>query len=158
MEKKILIKNSYYEGLLQDLFCGDDGFFAIFMHFFYQYNQIFCFNPDFKDVFKILYMKELEACELVSALIIEIGGDAKYYSAMRKYLSGLKIDYVKNLKVILENDVELVEKSLIDVKGVLSKIENPQIKTELRKILAIKNEELDIVKNAYLNLLQNKNS
>lgn len=158
MDKKIFVKNSYYEGLLQDLFCGNDGFFSIFMHFFYQYNQIFCFNQNFKEEFKLLCDKELEACEIISALIIQIGGDAKYYSSMRKFLSGSKIDYVKNFKMMLENDIELAEKSLLDVKSALCKIENMQIKTDLRKILVLKNEELEIIKKIYLNAIENKNS
>ena len=120
--------------------------------------QIFCFNQNFKEEFKLLCDKELEACEIISALIIQFGGDAKYYSSMRKFLSGSKIDYVKNFKMMLENDIELVEKSLLDVKSALCKIENMQIKTDLRKILVLKNEELEIIKKIYLNVIENKNS
>ena len=146
------IKNSYYEGLLQDLFCGNDGFFTIFLHFLYQFNQISVFYPNFEKEFEKLYHIEIEACNLLSKLIIEMGGDAKYYSSLKKYLSG-KIDYVKSLSVIIDIDLELVEKSLIDIKNVLSKIDNIKIKTELRKIVALKEDEEKIIKEIKIKLL-----
>ena len=87
------IKNSYYEGLLQDLFCGNDGFFTIFMHFLYQYNQIFVFYPKFEKEFEKLFQTEIEICNILSKIIIEMGGDAKYYSSTKKFLNG-NIDYI----------------------------------------------------------------
>lgn len=146
------IKNSYYEGLLQDLFCGNDGFFVIFMHFLYQFNQIFIFYPKFEKDFEKLYLLELEVCNILSRLIIEIGGDAKFYSSTKKYLSG-NIDYIKSLSPIVDIDLELVEKGLIDVKNVLSKIDNIRIKTELRKIVAYKENEEKILKDIKIKLL-----
>ena len=147
-----LFKNSYYEGLLQDLFCGKDGFFTVFMHFFYQKNQIFEYYPDFyKDFCEVLDF-ELKACSRLCELIIELGGDAKFYSSTKKYLSGSGVDYVKNLHAILELDIELVEKGRIDLKNVYSKVENANLRASLNEILILKNEELNILKNAYLNL------
>ena len=151
------IKNSYYEGLLQDLFCGNDGFFTIFMHFFYQKNQIFVFYPSFSKDFEKLVSLELESCNTLSRVINEMGGDSKYYSSSKKYIFG-KIDYVKNLESIVDLDLELVEKSLIDTKNVLSKVDNHKIKNQLENILSIKKEEEKILKNIKFNLFLIKNS
>lgn len=146
------IKNSYYEGLLQDLFCGNDGFFTIFMHFLYQYNQIFVFYPKFEKEFEKLFQTEIEVCNILSKIIIEMGGDAKYYSSTKKILNG-NIDYIKSLSSIIDVDLELVEKGLIDVKNVLSKVDNIRIKTELRKVVALKEFEEKILKEIKIKLL-----
>ena len=158
MKENFLTKNSYYEGLLQDLFCGNDGFFTIFLHFFYQFNQFFVYNNNFSQIFKFVYMKELENCEVISNLLILIGGDAKYYSSSKKFLSGSGIDYVKNLKSAFELDIELLEKSLIDVKNALAKIDNFEIKDKLKIIVKNKEEELDKLKNSFLQVLYFQNN
>lgn len=147
-----LFKNSYYEGLLQDLFCGKDGFFTVFMHFFYQKNQILINYPDYNKSFCELLSIELKVCESVSKVIIELGGDAKFYSSTQKYISGCGVDYVKNLASMLELDIELIEKNIIDLKGVYSKIENGNIRASLNEILILKNEEINILKNCFLSL------
>lgn len=153
---KLFLKNSYYEGLLQDLFGEKDGFFTILMHFLYQKNQIFINYPDFASDFEELLSLELKSCEKTSELIIGLGGDAKFYSSNKKYISGSGVDYVKNLRPILELDIELVEKSIIDIKNAYSKIENASVRAVLNEILIIKKDELNILKNCYL-LLENKN-
>ena len=158
MKGYFLTKNSYYEGLLQDLFCGNDGFFTIFLHFFYQFNQFFVYNNNFSSIFKFVYMKELENCEVVSNLLVLMGGDAKFYSSNKKFISGSGIDYVKNLKSAFELDIELVEKSLIDVKNALVKIDNAKIKEKLRIVIKNKEEELDKLKNGFVEMLNFQNN
>lgn len=158
MKGYFLTKNSYYEGLLQDLFCGNDGFFTIFLHFFYQFNQFLVYNNNFSSIFKFVYMKELENCEVVSNLLVLMGGDAKFYSSNKKFISGSGIDYVKNLKSAFELDIELVEKSLIDVKNALVKIDNTKIKEKLRIVIKNKEEELDKLKNGFVEMLNFQNN
>ncbi len=148
------IKNSYYEGLLQDLFCGNDGFFTIFLHFLYQFNQVSVFYPNFEKEFEKLYLLEIEVCNLLSKTIIEIGGDAKYYSSSKKFVTA-SIDYIKTLPLIVDVDMEFIEKNLIDLKNTLSKIDNVRIKTELRKVVAIKEQEEKILKEIKIKLLTN---
>ena len=158
MKGYFLTKNSYYEGLLQDLFCGNDGFFTIFLHFFYQFNQFLVYNNNFSSIFKLVYMKELENCEVVSNLLVLMGGDAKFYSSNKRFISGSGIDYVKNLKSAFELDIELVEKSLIDVKNALVKIDNTKIKEKLRIVIKNKEEELDKLKNGFVEMLNCQNN
>ena len=98
---------------------------------------------------------EEKACAKVSELIIELGGDAKFYSANRKFFSTSGLDYVKNLASILEMDIELVEKSVIDIRSAYAKIENASIRASLNEILIWKNEELKILKDCFL-MLENK--
>ena len=154
---RAMLKNSYYEGLLQDLFCGKDGFFPVFLHFFYQKNQIFVFYPDFYEDFSKLSLLEQQTSEKVCELLILLQGDAKYYSSNKQFFSGSGIDYVKKLDAILNYDIELVEKNIIDLKNAYSKIENADIRAGLSEIISVKKEELDILKNCYIKLENMKN-
>lgn len=154
MKDFLNVKNSYYEGLLSNLFCSNDGFFAVFMHFFYQFNQFSVFHNEVSEDFHILYEKELLCCEKISKMIISLGGDNKYYSASRRFISGANIDYIKNLKNSIELDVELIENNIIEVKNCLNKIENSEIKKQLKEVLDIKNEELAQIKAILLSIYQ----
>ena len=76
----------------------------------------------------------------------------------KKYISGSGVDYIKNLASMLELDIELIEKNIIDLKSVYSKVENGNIRASLNEILVLKNEEINILKNCFLGLenLNNK--
>ena len=62
------------------------------------------------------------------------------------------MDYIKNLASMLELDIELIEKNIIDLKSVYSKVENGNIRASLNEILVLKNEEINILKNCFLGL------
>lgn len=154
--KNLYKTNSYYEGLLQNFFAGSDGCFAVFMHFFYQYNQSAVYFPQFEECFKILYMTELENCQILSQILIKMGGDNKFYSSSRKFLSGNNVDYIKNISKIFLLDIELLEVNILEVKGIICKIDNQNIKKELVSILQNKKDSLKILKENYFknNLLE----
>lgn len=149
--------NSYYEGLIQNLFGGGKGCFSSFMNFFYQKSQVKQFSPENCDCMQFLCEKELENCEILSELLIKIGGDNRYYSSSRKYLSGYNIDYSKSNSKMFISDVELLEIGIIEVKNVIQKIENKFIKEKLKKILDNKKSELKYLKETFFknNLLKN---
>ncbi len=146
---EILKLNSYYEGLLQNLFGGAKGCFSNFMNFFYQYNQVKIFSPENAACMQILYETELKNCEMLSQLLIRSGGDNRYFSSSRKYLSGFNIDYSKAASKMFVCDVELLEIGIIEVKNVLQKIENKIIKEKLKIILENKKNELKILKETF---------
>lgn len=155
---EILKVNSYYEGLLQNLFGGAKGCFSNFMNFFYQYNQILQFAPENCNCMQFLFKKELENCEILSQLLIKIGGDNRFYSSSRKYLSGYNVDYCKSVSKMFISDVELLEIGVIETKNAIQKIENAVIKKELKKILENKKQELKFLKETFFrnNLLKNQ--
>lgn len=146
---EILKLNSYYEGLLQNLFGGAKGCFSNFMNFFYQYNQVKEFSPENSSCMQILYETELKNCELLSEILIKAGGDNRYYSSARKYLSGFNIDYSKASSRMFVCDVELLEIGIIEVKNAMQKIENKIIKEKLKIILENKKNELKILKETF---------
>lgn len=155
---EILKVNSYYEGLLQNLFGGTKGCFSNFMNFFYQYNQILQFSPENSECMQFLCKMELENCKILSELLIKIGGDNRYYSSSRKYLSGYNVDYCKSISKMFISDVELLEIGIIETKNAIQKIENSTIKLKLKKILENKKQELKLLKETFFrnNLLKNQ--
>ncbi len=141
--------NSYYEGLIQNLFGGSKGCFSNFMTFFYQYNQVKEFCPENCQCMKMLYETELQNCEILSHILICIGGDNRFYSSSKKYLSGFNIDYSKAHSKMFVCDVELLEIGIIDVKNAIQKIEDRIIKENLKKILENKKNELKTLKETF---------
>lgn len=149
MSKNIIENNSYYEGLIQNLYSGANGCLLCFLQFFYQYNQCSVFDDGFCDCFEKLYEMELKNCKILSKILIQIGGDNKYYSSSRKYFSGYNVDYIKNSSKIFVADIELLEINIIEIKGMICKIENKEIKNDLKIILENKKLSLKILKEEY---------
>ncbi len=146
-----LCKNSYYQGLLQNLYSGKDGCFVCFMQVFYQNNFCKSFGRSV-DCFDRIAKKELKNCEILSDLLTKLGADAQYQSSERRFLSGKDVDYVKDLKTMILTDVELFEISTIQLKNTLSKIEDSYIRSKLKKILTNKKESLSFLKEEILKI------
>ncbi len=149
MKNKFYRTNSYYEGLLQNLYAGTTGCFLSFMTFFYQYNQSVVLAPEHSECFEKIYVFELENCKIISEMIIKLGGDNKYFSNTRKFLCANSVNYTKNFAKIYLNDIELLEIGLIEVKNIFEKIEFREIKEKLKIILENKKEEIKILKENY---------
>lgn len=62
--------------------------------------------------------------------------DPKYCNSEGKWLGGRQIDYIKETRQVLALNLELKEKTVIDYKIAISKIDNQQIKELLSAILA----------------------
>ncbi len=150
MKEKIFETNSYYEGLIQNFYGGAKGCFVSFMQFFYQYNQAKFLNENICVCLKDLYESELKNCEILSNILLKMGGDNKYYSCSRKFLSGYNVDYIKNFSQIFLADIEMLEVSIIDLKNIIYKIDNIYIKDELKQILQNKKQSLTKIKENYL--------
>lgn len=147
---KDLIKvNSYYEGLIQNLYAGSQGCFVAFMQFFYQYNQSVAFKKELSCCFETLYKNELENCKILCKLLLKMGGDNKYFSSGRKFLSGYNVDYLKSFVKMFSENIEFLEINIIEIKNLIEKIENRQIKNGLKIILENKKNSLKILKENY---------
>ncbi len=154
MKENFFLNNSYYEGLVQNLYGGSKGCFSLFMHFFYQYNQSCVFDKEYSCCFLTLYELELKNCEILARVLLKMGGDNKYYSNNRKFLSGYSVDYVKDFVQIYLLDVELLEISMIETKNVVDKIENKEIAEMVRDVLKNKKIALEILKEKYLKIVK----
>ena len=56
--------NSYYMGLVQNLYAGKNGSILLFLQFFYQYNLSEKF-PQFSECFALLLKNEFENCHIL---------------------------------------------------------------------------------------------
>ncbi len=152
MKQNVYDINSYYEGLIQNIYAGAKGCFSAFMHFFYQYNQSRIFQAEYATCFKFLFSCELENCQILSEILLKMGGDNKYYSNSKKFLSGYNVDYVKNFSQIFVLDIEILESHIIELKNLIDKIDNAQIKQDLRQILTNKKKQLKVLKENFFKL------
>ena len=154
MKESLFFKNSYYQGLVQNLYGGAKGCFSLFMHFFYQYGQSLVFDKKISVCMFKLYMLELQNCEILAEILIKMGGDNKFYSHNRKFLSGYSVDYIKDFAQIYYLDVELLEIGIINVKSAYEKIEDEAVREGLKKVLSNKKIELDLLKENFLKNLK----
>lgn len=141
--------NSYYMGLIQNLYGGSKGCFVAFMQFFYQYNQSKVFDAKYQECFKKLYEIEIENCEILSELLLRMGGENKFYSSSFKFVSAQSVDYVQNFEKMFFSDIEFLEIGVADLKSVTSKIENLEIRKRLSRVLQNKKASLKILRENY---------
>lgn len=156
MKSKLFKENSYYQGLIQNLYADSKGCFVSCMQFFYQYNQALVNFENYAPIFKFLYESELKNCSVLSEILIKMGGDNKYFSSMRKFVSGYAIDYSKSLDKMFLSDIELLELGVIMVKSAINTIDDNTVKEELQLVLLSKKSELKKLKENYFknNLIQ----
>ena len=149
MRQTLENRNSYYEGLAQNLYCGSSGCFQSFMRFFYQLNQSLVFDEKNATVFQTLCDIEIENCKMLCNVILNLGGDNKFYSSSKKFLSGYSVDYTKNSSQMYVADIEMLEVQMIETKNCIYKIENEKIKSVIKKLLENKKKSLKILRENY---------
>ena len=130
--------NSYYQGLLQNLYAGNDGEMANFLQLSYQSFILSPFGSSQARVFAEIAEEDLLHAKHLAQAIISLGGDPIFCSTQGKWLGGRVVDYVKGIKQMLGINIEAKEKLIIDYKTTLTKIEEIEIK---RMIEGILNEE-----------------
>lgn len=124
-------KNSYYCGILKNLYAGSEGECAIFLQFSYQKYILNEFNYDLSNLLEEIRINDLNHQKMLSNAILMTGGDPVFANAQNVWLRTNQIDYVKDINQILSYDIELKEKIIIDYKLAISKIDNFEIKNML---------------------------
>ena len=128
-------KNSYYSGILQNLFAGSEGEVIIFLQLQYHANILKPFNDKISKLLNEIALTDLKHQQLLSHAIQMTYGNPIYATSQGKWIGGRQIDYIKDTKQIIHANIEAKEKSIIDYKLAISKIENTQIKLLLNAIL-----------------------
>lgn len=144
--KEQYIKNSYYQGLVQNLYGGSKGCFSAFMQFFYQYERCEQFMPQFQGTLRKLYENELKNCKILSKIIIKMGGENKYYSSSRKFLTAASINYVQDFSKAMLADIELLEIGILELSSTINTISCKKITDELLVVLENKKSSLRLLK------------
>ena len=137
---KVLRKNAYYAGILQNLLFGSEGIFIFLMQINYQMAILNDFNKNYVDVLNFINNLQIKFYKALSQAIIMCGGDPIFANSQGKWITGRQVDYIKDFKQIVNYNIEIKEKSLIDLKFAFSKIDNIEIKNLLK--LLIKDEEV----------------
>lgn len=145
-------KNAYYAGLLQNLYAGTESETVLFLQFRYQSYILSQFNEQISRVLNDVALCELKHQELLAHAIQITGGDPIFACSQGKWLGGRQIDYIKDTKSILQINLEAKEKSIIDYKLAISKIDNTQIKLLLTAILSDEENHRLIFKKLLKNL------
>lgn len=143
---KNFCKNSYYSGILQNLYSGSEGELIIFLQLRYHCYILDSFNENLSSALKDISKDDLKHQELLANAIQMTSGDPIYCNSEGKWIAGRQIDYIKNVKQILLLNLEAKEKTIIDYKIAISKIENQQIKTLLSSILEDEEKHRTILK------------
>ena len=136
---KRIRRNSYYTGLLQNLFAGSESATNSVLQYSYNANILAPFYPEISNEFYEMVFDEIKVHYILSQLILLTGGDPVYSNAQGKWLGGRSVDYVKDIKQLIMLSVENMEKLIIDYKTVQSKIDDTEIKKYLTQILEIEN-------------------
>ena len=127
--------NSYYLGIVQNLYCSSESEIVSFLQFEYQKNILLPFGNEFGRLFESIAQDDLFHSSLLAEIIISLGGNPVYCDNQGRWLGGRRIDYVKNVKSMLELDIELKEKMIIDYQNAISKIDDLKIKKMLEMIV-----------------------
>ncbi len=135
-EIKNFCRNSYYSGILQNLFAGSEGEVVLFMQLQYHSNILKNYNPKISEILTEISLTDLKHQQLLSNAIEMTYGNPIYATTQGKWVGGRQIDYIKDIKQILHANLEAKEKAIIDYKLAISKVENQQIKMLLSAILS----------------------
>lgn len=143
--------NSYYLGLVQNLYAGSEGELASFLQTTYQ-SGVLEDTQQVAEILKKIAEQDKKHLSILSHVILMLGGDPKFFNAQNKWFSTREIDYVQGVKQVVSFDIELKEKIIIDYKSTIQKISSPDIKAVLARILADENNHLQSLKNIYASL------
>lgn len=140
-------KNSYYCGILQNLFAGNESECVLIMQIKYQLSILGEFYENYTEILKNICSTDLTHQELLANAILMCGGDPIYANAQNIWLGGRQVDYIKDLKQIISYDIEIKEKIILDYKIAIAKIDNFEIKSLLASILQDEESHLRQLKN-----------
>ena len=150
MSKLMIKPNGYYQGIITNLYSGSEGEVLTFMQEMYQANIVFPFEKEQYEFLKKLYKDDIIHTERLAEILTIMGGDPKYINVNNVWISGKSVDYVKSYKQILYTNLELKEKTIIDYKTAISKINDKNINL----ILSLNLEDEILHKNMLLRQIE----
>ena len=147
--------NPFFAELLQDLFAGDSGEIVAFLQFSYQSYVLLPFGENFGKIFERFANDEFLHAKKLAETIVMLGGNPIFANSQGKFIGGRTISQTKDIKGMLMDDIELKEKSLINYKTTILKIENQYLKNLLNSIIREEEYQLATLK-AYFDSLKEK--
>ena len=133
-----LSPNPFFASLLQSLYASDDGKLISFLQFSYFSHVLSPFGDPLAKTFDIIANDDLSHAKTLAETIVMLG-EKPLPSSKGKLLSLRNIRTETDKASILLTAVELKEKSVINLRTTIAKIDNRYIKNLLTRIL---NEEV----------------
>lgn len=149
---KRLTHNSYYAGVIKNLFGGSDSETNYFLQFLYYSYITTNLENEVSALMYNIAQDDIDHHAMLADCILCLGGDPIYASSSNVWFSGKNVDYLKSTKQIILIAIEMKEKSIIDYKTAISKIPEKEIKNVLEIILADERkhkEQLESLQNKY---------
>ena len=96
MQSKLIIKpNGYYEGIVKNLYAGNEGEILTFLQEMYQANIVFPFEKEQFEFLKKLYEDDIEHTRRLSEILVLMGADPKLLNVQNIWVSGKSIYYIQ---------------------------------------------------------------
>lgn len=135
--------NSYYLGLVQNLYAGAEGEVVSVLQQLYQSFLSSGYEEELSEVLERHSSQDTLHLKMLSEIILGLSGDPIFANSQNKFIGGRNIDYVKNSISILKTNIELKEKNIIDYKTTIAKIDDKNITDILEMILENKIRQKD---------------
>ncbi|MDD2227416.1 MAG: ferritin-like domain-containing protein [Clostridia bacterium] len=137
--------NPFYSEILQNLYMGNSGEVYSYLQLCYQSFLLSPFGESLGVLFEKIASEDFWHMKILAQQIITFGGNP-IFANQGIWLGARTINYSKNAKSMLIADIELKEKSIIDYKTALLKIEDKNLKILLKSIIAEEEYHLSLFK------------
>lgn len=139
-------KNEYETKLIKELYSGENGQIFQMMQFFYFCNVLFDIQ-ELKDCFEQMFEDCKISSNILAKMLVENYEEPSYISSKNIPISGINFEYYKGIKNILNYTLEIKEKSIINCKIALNKINQKNFKKQIENILICEQKHKQIIVN-----------
>ena len=144
METFNLGKNEYTIKTIKELYSGEFGETWQLLQFLYFSFVTSDINGLYDSILEIKKDDENHS-KLLAKILIDFGEEPSYISSKNIPLSGINFEYFKGIKNILNYALEIKEKSIINYKIAINKINEKNIKNLLENILVCEQKHKQII-------------
>ena len=139
-------KNEYETKLIKELYSGENGQIFQMMQFFYFCNVLYDID-ELNNFFEQMFEDCKNNSQILAKILFKNSEEPSYISSKNIPISGINFEYYKGIKNILNYTLEIKEKSIINYKIVLNKINQKNIKKSLENILICEQNHKQIIGN-----------
>ena len=139
--------NDYYSKLIKEIYAGDNGETFMFLQFLYFSYTLSSFENEFTKTFYLISQDDIDHHAMLGECLVKLGGEPTYISSKNIALNGINFEYFKGLKQIIEYAIEIKEKSIINYKILLNKIQEKEINNILEMILCDEQKHKELLEN-----------
>lgn len=133
-DTKITTQSMYEIRLLMPVYGGRESEMTAIMNYVYQGYVLGGKYPEIADCLLHIGMTEMEHHEMLGNAITMLGG-TPYIGGNHSYWQGSYVNYSKDLKTILQNDIADEKQAVRDYKDIIATTKMPEIVTMVQRII-----------------------